>query len=316
VNRQCAASARRAIAVGGLPYFGRRLAEVLDGDGWRARYLETRAWEPRSALRALRQATSADVVYMVGGQIAWWSRPHLLRTALRRPMVMHWAGSDVLYARRVHAAERSTKALLHGVTHWAGAPWLVEELRPLDVRARWLPHSWVDAPPALPPLPPSDASPLTLLTYLPEKRPAFYGGEAVLRLARTLPEVEVLVTGARSLPWPAPPNVRCLGWVEDMAPLYARAHALLRLPRHDGLSFMVQEALVFGRYAIWSYPFPGAILAKIAGQAIAAVRDLSCRHTEGSLRLNETGAAHVRERFSRGRIRADLRAALAEVLGR
>ncbi|MGH2587773.1 MAG: hypothetical protein ACRDJE_22860 [Dehalococcoidia bacterium] len=304
------------VAVGGLPYFGRRLAELLDGDGWRTWYLETRAWEPRAALQALRQAASADGVYMVGGQVERWSRPHLLRAALRRPMAMHWAGSDVLSARRARMAGRSAKALLHGVTHWAGAPWLVEELRPLGVCARWLPHSWVDAPPAMPPLPRSDASPFTLLTYLPEKRAAFYGGEAVLRLARALPEVEVLVTGTRSLTWPAPPNVRCLGWVEDMAPLYARAHALLRLPHHDGLSFMVQEALAFGRYAVWTHAFPGAIAARNPDQAIAAVRALSCNHAEGSLRLNETGATHVREHFSRERIRTGLRAALAEVVGR
>jgi hypothetical protein len=147
-----AARRTRTVAIGGLPYFGQRLAALLDGCGWQATYLETRAWEPRAALRALRRAAAADVVYLVGGQIERLSRPHLLRLALRRPVVMHWAGSDVLYARRAHTAGRATAALVRGVTHWAGAPWLVEELRALGVRARWLPHSWVEAPPAPPPL--------------------------------------------------------------------------------------------------------------------------------------------------------------------
>jgi hypothetical protein len=301
------------VAVGGLPYFGRRLAALLDGDCWSARYLETRAWEPRAALRTLRQARDADLVYLVGGQIERLSRPHLLRLALRTPFVMHWAGSDVLYARQARSSGRATSWLVRGVHHWAGAPWLADELFQIGVRARWLPHSWVDPPAVLPPLPAPDDAPFTVLTYLPEGRADFYGGEAVRQLAAALPDVQVLVTGAPGLPWSAP-NVRCLGWVDEMAPLYARTHVLVRLPRHDGLAFMVQEALAFGRYAVWSYPFPGVLHAAGAEQAIAAVRQLRARHNRSDLPLNQAGAEHVRERFNRGRIRADLRAGLGALL--
>lgn len=306
----------RSVAIGGLPHFGRRLAQFIAGDGWQATYLETRAWEPRAALRALRGARSADLVYMVGGQIGRLSRPHLLRAALRRPMAMHWAGSDVLYARRVHAAGHATPALVHGVTHWAGAPWLADELKPLGVNARWLPHSWVDPPPEIPPLPSARESPFTILTYLPESRPDFYGAATVLRLARELPQVQVLVTGTTALHRETPPNLRCLGWVEEMAPLYARSHLLLRLPHHDGLSFMVQEALAFGRSAVWTHHFPGVIHARSGEDAIAAVSDLADRHAQDTLSLNEAGARHVRERFSPHRIQADLRAALHGVIER
>jgi glycosyltransferase involved in cell wall biosynthesis len=303
----------RTVAIGGLPYFGRRLATLLDGHDWQATYLETRRWEPRAAVRALRQAAAADLVYLIGGQIERFSRPHLLRLALRRPIVMHWTGSDVLFARRVFAASRAAAGLIHGVTHWAGAPWLAKELRSLGVQARWLPHSWVEAPTVLPPLPPG---PLTVLAYLPEARAAFYGGETILRVATALPEVRVLVVGARSLPWPVPANVCLLGWVGDMAPVYARSHVLLRLPRHDGLAFMVQEALAYGRYAVWTYPFPDTIQAYTPEAALAAVRDLCERHAAGELALNAAGAARVRGRFSAERIRADLLAGFEDVLGR
>ena len=301
------------VAVGGLPYFGRRLAELLDGDRWRVRYLETRAWEPRAAVRALVQARRADLVYLVGGQIERLSRPHLLRLALPKPFVMHWAGSDVLYARQARARGRATDRLVRGVTHWAGAPWLAEELRPLGVEARWLPHSWVEVPATLPPLPAPGDGPFTVLAYLPEGRVDFYGGEAVRRLAAALPEARVLVTGARSLPWSAP-NVRCLGWVTEMASLYARSHVLVRLPRHDGLAFMVQEALAFGRYAVWAYPMPGAVQVSDADAGVHAVRELYERSARGALPLNEAGATHVRERFNRARIRADLLAGFRDVL--
>ena len=308
----------RRVVVGGLPFFGRRLAALLDGPGWRVRYLETRAWEPRAALRALRRAAAADLIYLVGGQIASFSRPHLLRLVLRRPTIMHWAGSDVLYARRSAARGRVTASLRDGVTHWAGAPWLVEELRPLGVRTTWRPHSWVVAPATLPPLPSHGGgqTPFTVLTYLPERRAAFYGAAAVCRLAAALPDVRVLVVGARTLAGGAPANVRCLGWVERMAPIYAEAHVLLRLPRHDGLAFMVQEALAHGRYAIWNHPFPGAIQATTPEAATAAVEMLWQRHAAGELPLNEAGADYTRARFSPARIRADLLAGFSEVLAR
>jgi hypothetical protein len=201
------------------------------------------------------------------------------------------------------------------VTHWAGAPWLAEELAPLGVTARWLPHSWVEPPERLPPLPTPEASPFTLLAYLPEKRAAFYGAAAVFAVARALPDARVLVAGSSSLPGDVPANVSFLGWVREMTPLYVRVHALLRLPRHDGLSFMVQEALALGRYAIWPYPFTGAIRATGAAEAVAAAAELGRRHVAGCLSLNEAGAAHVREQYARDRIRARIRAALAEVAG-
>jgi putative intracellular protease/amidase len=306
---------RRALAVGGLPYFGRRLATLLDGDGWRARYLETRAWEPRAALAALRAAAGADLVYLVGGQTERLSRPDLLRLALSgRSFVMHWAGSDVLHARRVRAAGRATDRLVRGVLHWAGAPWLADELGTLGMRAHWLPHSWVDAPPTVPPLSAPDQAPFTALAYLPADREAFYGGEAVRRLALALPDVRVLVVGTGRLPWTAP-NVTALGWVNEMAPVYARCHALVRLPAHDGLAFMVQEALAHGRHAVWRYPFEGVVQVDAPDDAIAAVRALRDRHHRGDLAPNERGAAYVRERFNRRRIRSDLLAGFAQALG-
>jgi hypothetical protein len=304
----------RSVVVGGLPYFGRRLAALLDGDGWRVRYLETRRWQARAALAALVAAARADLIYLVGGQVERFSRPHLLRLALAKPTVMHWAGSDVLHARAVVERGRATRTLLRGVTHWAGAPWLADELRPLGVRARWLPHSWVE-PAVPPPLPPG---PLTVIAYLPDGRFDFYGGDAVLTVARALPDVRVLVAGATALPSPRPPNVTPLGWVDDMAALYARSHALLRLPAHDGLSFMVQEALALGRYALWNQPPPFAGVEHVAGvePAVAVLRALAARQAAGALAPNADGMAAVRTRFSARAIRAGLLARFTTVLER
>lgn len=134
------------IVVSGLPYFGRRMAALLSGDGWQATYLDTRGWRPLPALRALWRARQAAVLYHLGGQIARLSRPHVLLHALHRPCVMHWTGSDVLYARAVAARGATTARLRDGCVHWAGAPWLVRELAEIDLHCKSsldaLPYRW------------------------------------------------------------------------------------------------------------------------------------------------------------------------------
>jgi hypothetical protein len=300
----------RRVAVGGLPYFGRRMAALLDGDDWQAAYLETRGWRPVPALRALLAVRRADVLYQLGGQLARRSRPDALLTAVRRPCVMHWTGSDVLYARGMAARGRVSARLRDGCVHLAGAPWLVDELRALGVDAAWQPHSAVAAPAHLPDFPAT----FTVLAYLRPGRERFYGLEAVLAVAAAVPEARVLVVGCARLPVPAPPNVRCLGWVEDVASIYARTHVLLRLTAHDGLAFMVQEALAYGRHVVWNYPFPAVCHVTRADEAPARVAALAAHHRQGTLALNHAGADHVRERYHPRRIRDELRARLAAAL--
>jgi hypothetical protein len=303
------ASHEYRVAVSGLPYFGRRMATLLSGDGWQATYLETRGWQPLPALRALRRARRATVLYHLGGQLARLSRPHLLVSVLRRPCVMHWTGSDVLHARVVAARGAVAKRLRDGCVHWTGAPWLVQELVEIGVRAEWVPHSAVTAPSCLPPYPKR----FTVLAYLRPGREEFYGAAAVRRVAAALPQAQVLVVGVDRLA-AAPANVRCLGWVADMAPVYAASHVLLRLAEHDGLAFMVQEALAWGRWVVWNHPFPGVLTAATAEEARARIAELASRHTAGCLPFNEEGAAHVRTHYHPARIRDDIRRRLAAVI--
>lgn len=297
------------VAVSGLPYFGRKMAGLLGGDGWQAAYLETRGWRPWPALRALGEAQQADVLYHLGGQIARFSRPHALLSVVRRPCVMHWTGSDVLTARREVVRGNVTERLRRGCIHWAGAPWLAEELAQIGVQAAWVPHSAVAAPARLPDFPET----FTVLAYLRPGREAFYGEAAVRRVALALPDAQVLVVGCERLRTPAPPNIRCLGWVKDMAPVYARTHALLRMAAHDGLAFTVQEALAFGRYAVWNHPFPSVLAAGTDAEACAHIQGLAARHRAGALTLNLAGAAHVRARYNPRRIRDDIRRRLLEI---
>jgi glycosyltransferase involved in cell wall biosynthesis len=291
----------RRVVIGGLPYFGRMLAGLLSGDGWDVRYLPSAGLRPHAWAASAAQLARADLVYLVGGQIERWSRPDWLLRFGRHPVVMHWVGSDVTHALAVAERGRLSARLVRRPVHWAEAPWTAEELRPLGIEADVVPL----APARLPEAAPLPAD-FTVLSYLAEPRPDFYGRAAVLDLARALPEAHVLIAGSEGRGWEAPANVEFLGWQREMAPIYVRSSVLVRLPMHDGLSFMVLEALAAGRHVIWNHPLVGVLEAPDARAAGHQLGVLLEAHRAGSLRQNEVGAAFVRQHHAPVQIRSQI----------
>ncbi len=303
----------RRVLVAGLPHFGRQMAELIAGDGWAAAYVETgeRPWRHLATLA--RETLRADLVYLYGGQVERGSRPEWLLRATRLPAVMHWCGTDVLYARRAQQAGRASRFLRERVVHLAAAPWLADELRPV-VEAEYLPV----ASPAVPrdePAPPFPSR-FTVLAYLPDQRAEFYGRDVAMFVARNLPQARVLVVGGSGGLALALSNVEALGWQRDLRPLWAETTVLLRTPAHDGLSFMVQEALGWGRHVVWIHGLPGVTEVRDAEEAVRAVQDLFARHQRGALGLNEEGMDHARAVFRPELVRAALRTRFAALLER
>ena len=144
--------------------------------------------------------------------------------------------------------------MIESAVHFAGAPWLAEEIRALGLSAKFVPvpallPAW--NPPSLPKRP-------AFVTYIPEGREEFYGWPFVLQAAICLSHVRFLVLKHGPIP-NAPANVEFLGDLDfaTMPSVYAQATGLIRLPEHDGMSLMVLEALSYGRQVIWNYPFEG-----------------------------------------------------------
>ena len=292
----------RRILIGGLPYFGRMLAGLLDGDGWEARYIDPPGGSLATWLAGAQALRQADIIYLIGGQLQRWSRPDVLMRLGKRPVVMHWVGSDVTFARNVVRARRASRALLRSPQHWAEVSWTARELRELGVNAEIVPLTSTRIHADVQPLPPD----FTVLTYLPATRPDFYGRELVMRLAAETLEMRFLVVGSTGEGWNAPANVEFLGWRQEMDAVYARSTALLRLPAHDGLSFMVLEALAAGRYVFWNHPLEGVIQVSDANTAWTELQRLLARHRSGRLELNEPGRSAVREHFAPERVRAEI----------
>jgi hypothetical protein len=105
---------------------GRRLAALLDGDGWQVRYLETRGWRPDRRWRCWG-STHGRVALSGRRTDPAVQPPAPARLVARRPLAMHWAERRALRATRI-VAGRATASLVRGVTHY-GAPWLAENWR-------------------------------------------------------------------------------------------------------------------------------------------------------------------------------------------
>ena len=128
----------------------------------------------------------------------------------------------------------------------AVAPHLVDELAQVGLEATWIP-SIVDSRKYDGQGQPSGQPPKRVLAYLPTGKSSFYGEEVVRQAIETNPDLEFLIVG-NTLPerFSQYPNVRDLGYVEDMQPVYSQAGCLLRVTEHDGLPQMVLESLLWG----------------------------------------------------------------------
>jgi len=173
---------------------------------------------------------------------------------LGKKIIVHWVGSDVLgllTRRKMRVLNRFTKNFVD--EHLACSSWLYKELASMGVESKVVPLVPHLKPNVLP-LPDEYA----LLAYLPEKRYDFYGGKIVERLADEFLTVKFLIVGNDGSNRKRRSNIEYLGYIphKEMPQIYRKVRGLIRMPLHDGMSMMVLESLLHGRYVIYSRKFP------------------------------------------------------------
>ncbi len=199
-----------------------------------------------------------------------WTFILLFLKIMRKKVILHWIGTDVMAVGTV--ARWAFPRLV--TKHLAYSPWLVDELETKNVNSTWLP--------VLPPLN-ADQYPLpkefTVLVHLggSTKRNEFYGSREFEKISKNLSSVSFLVVGrVAEKNKLTRPNVRYFGRLpyEEMDEIYRKSTVLLRLTVHDGLSLMVLEALSRGRYVVWSQEFPHCFKATDTSEATKYLRQL------------------------------------------
>lgn len=295
----------RRIALLGQPFWTIRLASLFDTHA--ADLVAAHAIRTLADWVALPRFDMAVRVGFRPGASTWRGRmfdvaylsASLLSGDLRR--AYYWIGTDVLNAQAEKSAGSHTRCFDHeskNATHWAGAPWLTEELAQLG-----LPVSTALFPGWLPDCQFTPAFPetFTVLTYIPDARPHAYGGQQVLEAALALPGTEFLVMGGSGtwLGGGQPSNLHFCGWVDDVTALYTRSSVVVRLVGHDALGGSVREGLALGRHVIYTYDVPHTrrIGHADAQALIASLQELQALHHAGTLQPNDIGREYARRAF-------------------
>lgn len=275
--------------------------------------------------RFVRSMVSSDVMVRVGMPFEFESettRVWLSYVRARRGLraFNYWVGSDVFAfedrARAGGLSDRDERAI-RAMRHLAATENLMTELVGLGVPAEKvvLPSQELAVPDPPPPLPER----FRVLSYWSDGRVDFYGGSTVLCAAERLPEIAFDIVGASGPDGTAsPPNVTYHGRVSNMSELYARTTALVRLTLHDAVAAgMVEEALAFGRYVIYSFEWPHVRTVDrldVEGlvRTLEELRDL---HRAGQLPLNIAGRDFILEYWDPDARFAALRRAILGVPG-
>lgn len=211
-----------------------------------------------------------------------------------------WLGTDVSRTLEDAEAGRLHRHALEEAApdlHLTTAPWLIDELRTVGIEANLagIPTKW-QAPSEEPPLPPD----FSVLTYTPDPRFGFYGGEIVLGAARNLPDVPFHFVGTEGRDArDAPPNAIWHGWTDDMTARYIESTVVVRVPEHDALGATVIEGLLCARHVVFIHEIPHVHRLKPVTVAAltTALEDLRAAHAAGTLRPNSAGRAYAMERF-------------------
>ena len=257
-----------------------------------------------------QRALSADLIVRLGfrpgartlrGRAfdALWSTLHLLNP--KAVGVFYWLGTDVLNTTEDLSAGKLRQrcyAKAKKDYHLADATWLAEELQKIGIEA--LPKTVT-----LPQLAAGDTPDLpaafSVLTYIPDGRYRFYGGDCLYEAARNLPDIRFDVLGGLGA-WVSKPlaNLVFHGWQSDMSSFYRKATVVVRLVQHDGTGLTAVEGLSLGRHVIYSHPLPYTLRVawEDSGALIATLNGLLDLHKQGLLRLNTAGRAYAEENFN------------------
>lgn len=238
-------------------YAIKQVRPIYEAAGWECDEYRATDGSPTAKLRELFKLLSADCVYIVSGCDVQSTFAYRIALKLRKRVVVHWIGTDVLRIREDYY--KNPRKINAECEDYAVAPWLKDELNEIGIHSEEIPIVPLDIDYECDEMPKNHR----ILTYIPKHRAEFYNYELMKQLAAELPEVKFYVVGNDGADDKSKlQNIEYMGWLdrEHMQALIRKSTVLFRYPQHDGLSRMVIEALAAGRRVVYKYHYPYVIM--------------------------------------------------------
>lgn len=288
------------VVLHGLPYFCTKLRDIIRNEDWEVRF-RARLSLP-GLLAHTEDARWCDLAYTWGGRVNMGKFLSVARFFGKKKIVILWSGSDVVYSREDFDKGKVSPWVMEKV-HWAVSPWIAEEVRAMGIPCEHVQASFVTPVEEPPPLPEK----FSVLMYMPcVAKKELYGWDRMLEVAEKLRSVEFNLVGLQSGDTlKAPPNVKLHNQV-SVPEFFARSTVVYRPVQHDGLSFMVLEALSHGRHVLYSYPLPGCVHVTSVEMACRELQRLRDLHENRTLALNRAGIEVIQRDYHPDRVQARL----------
>ena len=282
------------ILITGLPYFGKKIqARLSEADkGNKYIYLNT-YYSQKDRLRYLWYIWFSKCVYSINGTTGG-SMVLSLAINLKKKVVLHWVGTDVLLAKKAIQENKADRRFLEYPVHLTDSPWFVNELKELGIAADYNPLLVVDSKPETR----STPEKFSVLTYIPQEDQEYYGLTSILEVAKRLPDIEFKIAGSEKTDLPISDNIKFLGWVNNMTPLFQQSIVTIRSVKHDGLSFFVLESLLHECHVIYNRGFDHCLFASEPENMYNLISDLFDKFKRKELELNRAGRDYVIREFT------------------
>lgn len=236
---------------------------------------------------------SCDIIYCVSGIDINESAFFRLAVFLRKKIIVHWIGTDVLTFTQKY--NESKKVINKNCINLSVSSQLQRELEEIKIKT--------EVVPIFPPNYSCEALGIPekhrVLSYIPEVREAFYGMELVKNVAQQFSNIEfhiVANTGKNDMQ--KLPNIYYHGMLnsEELKKMYEQCTVLFRFPEHDGLPVMVLEALGYGRMVIYRYEHPYVYTPK--SDNLEDILETFKQVFESPYKLNVEAIEFVKNEFS------------------
>ena len=242
----------------------------------------------KRVFKLLKGLMVSDLFYFGHG----WARNSLYikcSKIFNKKVIMHWIGSDVLTAKdnliETNKVQRCVNLNLGCSTL------IVKELSDIGIQAKEIP--------ILPNTINSDISAVpkehSVIAYIPKGKETFYGLPYIKAAAEKYKDIVFNIVGNDDDTLNLK-NVKFLGKLSlnEMDRLYNNCSILIRMPKHDGLSLMLLEALLKGKDVIYCYDFPYCRKANTAEELLEVLDPILAAKPK----MNENGRQYILNNYN------------------